>query len=492
MTQKQAGLSDDWPNTLNPAVLDVIKNKLGFTKMTPVQSAVVPIFANQHKDVVVEAVTGSGKTLAFVIPLIEILLRRKQEYKKVHNIGALVISPTRELAVQIYDVIVTFTDTLNLFKPILFVGGNKIDEDMRSFLTDGGNIVVCTPGRFEDLLNQKSINMLAHLKTLEVLVLDEADRLLDLGFSMSLLNIIKHLPKQRRTGLFSATQTDEVEKLIKVGLRNPCTIQVKQKGNANAQKTPLALHNYYQNVEPEKKFYNLISYLKSHQSMKIICFMSTCAGVEYFSKLVRLFIQDTKCLSIHRKVKSKRTRVYNEFKSLKKGILICTDLLARGIDIEDVDCVIQYDAPKLASTFVHRCGRTARLGRQGDALIYLLPNEDSYVQFLALNQNVPLSEFDNQKIKNKESFEKMLNKIRALALSDRDLYEKGIQAFVSYIKAYSKHECSHLFKVKELDFVGLAKGYGLLHMPKMPEIKKSDTVSIKFIQDLDTSKIPYK
>lgn len=129
----------------------------------------IPILANQHKDVVVEAVTGSGKTLAFVIPVLEILLKKSSDFaNKKHNIGALIVTPTRELASQIFEVIGTFLKKVSKFKAILFVGGNKLEEDIRAFNTEGANIVVCTPGRFEDLLNQKSgrLNMLSHLKSL--------------------------------------------------------------------------------------------------------------------------------------------------------------------------------------------------------------------------------------------------------------------------------------------------------------------------------------
>ena len=206
---------------------------------------VIPIFTKQHKDVVVEAITGSGKTLAFVIPILEILLKAKPLKK--HEIGALIISPTRELSLQIFSVVEAFLKKITTLTAILFVGGNSVNEDLTRFETHGGNIVVATAGRLEDLFTRQTmkINIKQNFKSLEILILDEADRLLDLGFRESLEAIFKFLPKQRRTGLFSATQTDEIDKLIRAGLRNPCSIQVKQKTNLNAQKTPLELNNYY-------------------------------------------------------------------------------------------------------------------------------------------------------------------------------------------------------------------------------------------------------
>ena len=217
---------------------------------------------------VVEAITGSGKTLgidyfrinitvkiffnfivfliAFVIPILEILL--KSNHLKKHDIGALVISPTRELSLQIFSVIEIFLKKITTtLTAILFVGGNSVNEDFNRFETNGGNIVVATAGRLQDLFNRQTLktNLKKNVKSLEILILDEADRLLDLGFRESIEDIFKYLPKQRRTGLFSATQTDEIDKLVRAGLRNPCIIQVKQKASLNSQKTPLELNNFY-------------------------------------------------------------------------------------------------------------------------------------------------------------------------------------------------------------------------------------------------------
>lgn len=191
--------------------------------------------------------TGSGKTLAYVIPILEILIKRCQKKFNKHDIAALIISPTRELAKQIHDHVELFLKKITTLSCVLFVGGTTVSQDLKNFETNGGNIIVGTAGRLEDIFSRTNlkVNMRNNLKNFEVLILDEADRLLELGFRENLQVIFDILPKQRRTGLFSATQTDEIDKLIKLGLRNPCFIQVKQKGNANSQKTPLKLNNYY-------------------------------------------------------------------------------------------------------------------------------------------------------------------------------------------------------------------------------------------------------
>ncbi len=171
------------------------------------------------------------------------------------------------------------------------------------------------------------------------------------------------------------------------------------------------------------------------------------------------------------------------------GILLCTDILSRGIDIENVDWVVQYDAPKSASSFVHRCGRTARCDREGDALIFLMPNEEAYIDFMLLNQRVPIKQFA-ESAGMKSGWEKTVREIQAMASKEREFYEKGKVAFVSYIRAYTKHECSHIFRVKELDYVNMAAGFGLLHLPKMPEIKKF--LEYKPFVEVDIKTIPYK
>ena len=163
--------------------------------------------------------------------------------------------------------------------------------------------------------------------------------------------------------------------------------------------------------------------------------------------------------------------------------------MSRGIDIDNVDWVLQFDPPKVASSFVHRCGRTARLDRNGDALIFLLPNEDCYADFMLINQRVPLKEFTKD-IFDLNGLNETIKTVQTLASKERELFIKGKQAFVSSIRAYSKHECSHIFRLNELDYANLAQGFGLLQIPKMPEIKKK--LEYKPLIEVDISAIPYK
>uniref|UniRef100_W5U852 ATP-dependent RNA helicase n=1 Tax=Ictalurus punctatus TaxID=7998 RepID=W5U852_ICTPU len=457
--------------------------KLGFIYMTPVQSACIPLFMS-NKDVAAEAVTGSGKTLAFVIPLLEILTKREEKLKKM-QVGALIITPTRELALQISEVVGQFLEEFPQFRQILLIGGSNPIEDVEKFKTSGANIVIGTPGRLEDMFRRKAdgLDLASCVKSLDVLVLDEADRLLDMGFEASLNTILGYLPKQRRTGLFSATQTQELEKLVRAGLRNPVRITVKEKGVAatSMQKTPSRLSNYYTICRTEDKFNTLVAFLRQHKHEKQLVFFSTCACVEYFGRALEVFIKNVTILCIHGKMKDKRSKIFSEFRELKSGILVCTDVMARGIDIPDVNWVLQYDPPSSASSFVHRCGRTARIGNRGNALVFLLPMEESYISFLSINQKCPLQKYPPVK-----DVVDVLPKLKSLALGDRAVFERGVKAFVSFVQAYAKHECSLIFRLKDLNFAALARGFALLRMPKMPELRGKTFPDFEEITDTDS------
>jgi len=487
---------DKWSGLENPLTSSTLKTlkRLNFKRMTPVQASVIPLFM-QRKDVAAEAVTGSGKTLAFVIPILETLYRLPKKFDR-HEIAALIISPTRELAIQISEVVAEFLkDSDTDLTHRLFVGGNtKVIEDAKLYEEEGANIIVATPGRIEDLLISRSSGtsmMSEHklsigLKSLEILVLDEADRLLSLGFEKSLNTILQMCPKQRRTGLFSATQTSEIKNLIRAGLRNPVMIVVKEKGaSTNNSRTPAQLENFYCICEPKNKFSQLVDFLRLHQKEKILLFASTCAVVDYFSVILSQLCKGTNILSIHGKMTKKRHKIFARFKEVESGILICTDVMARGVDIPEVSWVIQFDPPSNAEAFVHRCGRTARIGNQGSALLMLMPNEDVYTNFLQINQKVELEEMQLP-----QPTQLFIDKIRKLSKKDRAIFDKGNRAFVSYIQSYSKHECKVLLKIKDLDLGGIASSYGLLMMPRMPELK-SIKISNFEAEEVDQKDIKY-
>ena len=337
-------MTQSWDEKLlSESTLSTLR-RLNFIQMTPVQAAVIPLFL-ARKDVAAEAVTGSGKTLAFIIPVLETLARMTTPLKK-HDIGCLIISPTRELASQISEVLAEFLeDSIHGLSQQLFIGGNKVDKDVQNFEDNGGNIIIGTPGRLEDLLMGKSVGatmgqnkFVTGLKLLEILILDEADRLLSLGFEFALNTILGFCPKQRRTGLFSATQTSEVSNLIRAGLRNPAVVCVKDHAMTEAdQRTPASLENFYLICEPKLKLSTLVKLLRERSREKVMVFAATCACVDYFNVLLKHLLSDANIFSIHGKMKKKRHKIFNQFREVKSGILLCTDVMARGVDIPDID-----------------------------------------------------------------------------------------------------------------------------------------------------------
>lgn len=436
---------------------------------SPFQTATIPLLMS-CKDVAAEAVTGSGKTLAFLVPMLELLLRRAKEqpWKKT-EIGAIVISPTRELATQTSGVLKSFLDHADLkhFRQQLIVGGNSVEEDVHRLKRDGAVILICTPGRLDDLCKRRDdVNLAGRLKSVELLVLDEADRLLDLGFATAINTILSYLPRQRRTGLFSATQTKEVTDLMRAGLRNPVLVSVKEKASTS---TPLLLQNFYMIVQPEEKLIKLLDFIKTRNIHKAMLFYPTCACVEYWAEVLPQFLGNKiQVLALHGKMKKARNKILEKFRTAENALLLCTDVLARGVDIPEMDWVLQWDPPSNAAAFVHRVGRTARQGNEGNSLIMLLPHEDAYVDFLKRNQKVAMKIVE---VQGTREVAQVNEKLHRMQLTDRSMFDRANRAFVSHVQAYSKHECNVLLRTKDVPLGRVATGYGLLRLPKMPEMR---------------------
>ena len=220
-----------------------------------------------------------------------------------------------------------------------------------------------------------------------------SDHVHDSTYQQTTLDLLlAMMPKQRRTGLFSATQTTTVNQLVRAGLRNPVRVSVKVRGRTREQKTPATLENRYLVANAEDKLNRLCRFLKEHQEEKVLVYFATCACVEYFGKALLLVLGNLgiQVLSLHGKMNHKRrTKTYERYQTLPAGALLCTDVAARGLDLPDIRWVVQYDPPCDPAAFVHRCGRTARIGRTGSALCFLLPKEAAFVDYL-VKENVPL------------------------------------------------------------------------------------------------------
>ncbi|KAF9335555.1 ATP-dependent rRNA helicase spb4 [Podila minutissima] len=508
-TTAPAGSWESLVPKLSDEVLDAV-NVMGFTEMTPVQAGAIPLFM-KNKDVVVEAVTGSGKTLSFLIPILEKIHRRSRKLAPA-EIGAIVISPTRELATQITKVLSEFEPFFPNIKHQLMIGGEtSLEEDIETFSQTFPDILIGTPGRLEDILSQKRSGV--NVKELEVLVLDEADRLLDMGFAVSLNKIMSLLPKQRRTGLFSATMTDGLSELVRAGLRNPVRVVVKVEDlvGGGGQRTPASLHIGYILCSTSQKLLLLTHLLRQEAAnKKTIVYFATCASVDYFYKLLSRLTQLSGFAihSLHGKMETKkRSLTFKSFTNIpagSPGILLCTDVASRGLDIPDVDFVVQVDPPQDPKAFTHRCGRAGRAGREGKAIVFLVKGkEETYIDFLKVRK-VPIHKWgwsggpeiiedvqdDDDEDMTAEEAEvaltakiikeegeddsenaEFLRGVQKIVMTDRDLHDKGTMAYVSFIRSYSKHEASFIFRSRDLDLGALARGYGLLRLPKMPELK---------------------
>ncbi|GAM25139.1 hypothetical protein SAMD00019534_083140 [Acytostelium subglobosum LB1] len=507
-------LSQDTLNTLD---------RLGFKSMTPVQSASIPLFLT-NKDVLVEACTGSGKTLAFVIPIVETLRKRDTSLLlKKTDILSIVISPTRELATQTYNLLQQFinpqleeetaqdgttadekkpvtvpttlsttgTSPLGDLSSLLLIGGTDIYEDIQRFTREGGNILIGTPGRLDEFMSRIDKGQLK-TKQFEVLIMDEADRLLDMGFMLSINSILSKLPKQRRTGLFSATQTSDVKELARTGMRNPVkvSITVMQKDTMEVQSIPSSLNNYVMFVTLEDKFNQLIQFLSTNiNRLKIIVYFLTCADVDYYYKVAKQLkcLQGRDIFSLHGKAPhEKRQVVFEKYSKCQSGALFCTDLASRGLDIPNIDWVLQYDAPQDPKAYVHRIGRTARMGRDGNALIFMTREEDTYIEFNKLRK-VPMTEMTCE-----PTTQDYMAEMKKIVMTDRDTMLKGTVAYVSHVRAYKEHQCSYVFVMHRLNLFSLATGYALLRLPAMPELKNNPTEWSSGVTFEQIERIPFK
>ena len=570
---------------LSPSILTFLSQPpYAFPSPTPVQYTTIPLFLTHH-DVFVRAVTGSGKTLAFLIPVVEMILRRTNLLKK-NQIGGLILEPTRELARQTYNVCKDLCASCGINEPLLLVGGggdkkgssnahSSVASDLQHFLKLQSDIVIGTPGRVDDVLTRYD-NI--DVSELEVLILDESDVLLDMGFEVTLTSILSRLPRMRRTGLFSATNTSGVKKLcVKSGMRNPVVVDVavspKQlkssskneslqhlaKKDDSRQATPSSLTNYYIISPLDEKLSRLLSFLSQHSQEKVIIFFLTCACVEYYSAVLKELKAPCKGYeyeALHGKlVQKRREKAMERFRQRKcgqtddendifnaGGALLCTDVMARGIDLPDLSWTIQFDAPVDPSSYVHRVGRSARAGRSGNSLVFLTRKEEAYVDFLRLKK-VPLKELPDDEVckppseEDKDAGEEqkdvnavdangkgsqskkhssasssdekriirsasgqdllvpdVLPTIRKLVLNDRDILEKGTKAYTSYIRAYKEHHCGFIFRFASLDLGVLATSFSLLRLPKMPELRDK-LGKINFIPagpEIDIHSISYK
>lgn len=426
--------------------------EMRYTMMTEIQARSIPA-GLAGRDILGAARTGSGKTLAFLIPAIELL--RRVQFKPRNGTGVLVISPTRELALQICTVATDMMRHHSQTFGLVMGGANRGVEAEK--LKRGCNLVIATPGRLLDHMRDTKGFM---FKNLKMLVIDEADRILQIGFEEEMKAIIKMLPKDRQTLLFSATQTDNVEQLAALSMRRAKPIYIGVHDQEDAATNEL-LEQGYVICEAAKRFLLLFTFLKKNRKKKVIVFMSSCNAVKFYAELLNYI--DIPVLDLHgRQKQSKRTNTFFEFCNAKQGTLVCTDVAARGLDIPAVDWIIQYDPPDDPKEYIHRVGRTARAGTSGRALLFLQPCETGFLRFLK-EARVPLNEYEfpTQKLSNVQAtLVRLVEKNYYLHRSARDAYR-------SYLQAYASHTHKNVFNVQKLDLVDVARSFGFETPPRV-------------------------
>ena len=351
--------------SISETILKALLTK-GYQTPTPIQEKAIPV-ALDGNDLLGIAQTGTGKTAAFAIPIIQML--NESRVKKVRReIKALILTPTRELAIQIDECFEDYSQYTNLRHAVVFGGVNQRPQVEQ--LRRGVDILTATPGRLLDLIAQKhiSLNGISHF------VLDEADRMLDMGFIHDIKRLLPLLPKQKQTLFFSATMPAAIAKLSRSILSKPVRVEVTP---ASSAVDTVDQHLYF--VEKSLKSNLLFTVLQKAQSKSVLVFSRTKHGADRIARVLNK--KGIGCEAIHgNKSQNARQRALTNFKSGKTRVIIATDIAARGIDIADLEMVINYDLPDVAETYVHRIGRTGRAGKSGTALSFCAPNERMMVK----------------------------------------------------------------------------------------------------------------
>lgn len=361
-------------------VLQALSNE-GYTTPTPIQEQAIPVVL-QHKDLLGCAQTGTGKTAAFAIPLLQLMHLQSQQSPREdrRRIRALVLTPTRELAIQIEESFRAYGKYLHLRHAVIF-GGVSQYQQVKT-LRQGIDILVATPGRLLDLLNQRHVS----LQDIQYFVLDEADRMLDMGFVQDVKRIIAKLPAQRQTLFFSATMPPEIQQLANMLLKNPVKVQVTPV-SSTAETVEQSL--YY--VEKQNKRSLLIHLLQDEKIQTALVFSRTKHGADRIARdLSRAGIRAD---AIHGdRPQNARQRALLNFKAKKIRVLVATDIAARGIDIDELTHVINYELPNVPETYVHRIGRTGRAGASGIAFSFCDFSEKIFVNDIQrlIGQKIPV------------------------------------------------------------------------------------------------------
>ncbi|XP_074624794.1 putative ATP-dependent RNA helicase DDX10 [Acropora palmata] len=431
---------------------------VGYLIPTDIQAAGIPL-SLKGCDILGAAKTGSGKTLAFLVPVIEALW--KQRWTSVDGLGALIISPTRELAYQTFEVLCKIGRQHDLSAGLI-IGGKDVKHEQERI--QNTNIIVCTPGR---LLQHMDETPIFNCNSLQVLVLDEADRILDLGFADTLNAIIENLPEERQTMLYSATQTRSVKDLARLSLKNPEYVAVHEHSKTS---TPQGLTQNYVVCDLPEKLNFLYSFIRNHLKSKILVFASSCKQVKFIFESFKWLRPGIPLMALYGKQKQlKRMAIFDDFCKKTEAVLFATDIAARGLDIPAVHWVVQLDCPEDANTYIHRAGRTARYQKDGQALLILLPSEETEMVKALEEKKIPISKIRA----NPKKLTSIQGKLAAFCARDQEMKYCAQKCVVTYARSIFLQSNKKIFDVTKLPLDEYAQSLGLPNPPRIRFLKKA-------------------
>ncbi|RWR79962.1 DEAD-box ATP-dependent RNA helicase 32 [Cinnamomum micranthum f. kanehirae] len=430
-----------------------MKDGLGskYTVMSEIQRASLP-HSLCGRDVLGAAKTGSGKTLAFLIPVLEKLYRAR--WGPEDGVGSIIISPARELAMQLFNELKKVGKYHN-FSAGLLIGGRK-DVDTEKECVNNLNILVCTPGR---LLQHMDETPNFDCSQLQILVLDEADRILDTGFKKALNAIISQLPKQRQTLLFSATQTKSVQDLARLSLKDPEYLSVHAE---SVTATPEFLQQKAIIVPLDQKLDMLWSFIKAHLDSKMLVFLSSCKQVKFVYEAFKKLRPGIPLKCLHGRMKQERRMgTYDEFFE-NRSVLFSTDVASRGLDFPAVDWVVQVDCPEDVPAYIHRVGRTARFSSGGKSVLFVMPSEMKMIQRLE-DAKIPI----HSSKPNTKRLQSISGLLASLLVKFPDMQYLAQRAFTTYLRSIYLQRDKEIFDVEQLPIEEFSASLGLPMTPKI-------------------------
>ncbi|XP_076808088.1 ATP-dependent DNA helicase DDX31-like [Clavelina lepadiformis] len=498
---------------IHQGVKSYVLEKMQIKSMTTVQSKAIPVLLD-GKDAMIRSETGSGKSLTYALPMVHNLQAIIPPISRKDGLTAIVLVPTRELALQTFQLFQRLTLPVRRIVATCIIGGQKRKTE-KACLRKGCNIVVSTPGRFVDHIENTACMC---LKNIRWVVFDEADRLLDMGFRKDiekvLFNIEANSEHARQVVLLSATLTTGVEDLTSLALKDPVRIVVKSEDKAKAISDfidpltslkvdivplPKQLIQYVTIVPSKLRLVTLLAFIKSSclniQNQKVLIFLSCRDSVSFHHVLLKNYIgqqgmelnDNFSSIALHGGMSQpERTSSVIKFKHAKYGVLLCTDVAARGLDIPNVDWVVQYTSPGNPVEYIHRVGRTARAGHKGNALLFLTPAEAAYASLLQrfditvqerkmeeilcglLEKSAKNMQYNVRLQMAKEQASDIHSALEEQVHGDQNLKRTAAKAFIAYVRAYATYPSSlkHIFHVKSLQLGHVAKSFALKNAPR--------------------------